>query len=67
MRNSYVLVKIDRIQLNSGDGDRDETITHIIRECSKLAQKEYETTHEWVGEGIHWELGKKMIPDHRNL
>ena len=29
-------------------GDRDETINHIISECSKLAQKEYKTRHDWV-------------------
>ena len=34
-------------------GDRDETINHIISECSKLAQKEYKTRHDWVGKVIH--------------
>ena len=29
--------------------DRDETINHIISECSKLAQKVYKTRHDWVG------------------
>ena len=29
-------------------GDRDETINHIISECSKLAQKEYKARHDWV-------------------
>ena len=33
--------------------DREETITHIIIKCSKLAQREYKTRHDWVG---------KMIP-----
>ena len=28
-------------------GDRDKTINHIIRECNKLAQKEYKTKHDW--------------------
>ena len=26
----------------------DETINHIISECSKLAQKKYKTRHDWV-------------------
>ena len=31
--------------------DRDETINHIIRECNKLAQREYNTRCDWVGKG----------------
>ena len=34
-------------------GDGDETINLIISECSKLAQKEYKTRHDWVGNVIH--------------
>ena len=45
-------------------GDRDETINHIISECSKLAQKEYKTKHDWVGKVIHWEMCKKFKFDH---
>ena len=41
-------------------GDRDETINHILSECSKLAQKEYKTRHDWVGKVIHWELRRKF-------
>ena len=47
-------------------GERDETINHIISECSKLAQKEYKTRHDWVGKVIHWELYKKLEFDHTN-
>ena len=47
-------------------GDRDETIKHIISEYSKLAQKEYKTRHDWVGQVIHWELCKKFKFDHTN-
>ena len=46
--------------------DRDETINHIISECSKLAQKEYKTRHDWVGKVIHRELCKKLKFDHTN-
>ena len=41
-------------------------INHIISECSKLAQKVYETRHDWVGKDIHWELCKKLKFDHSN-
>ena len=41
-----------------------ETINHIIRECSELAQKEYKTRHDWVGKMIQWEMCKKLNFDH---
>ena len=44
----------------------DETINHIISECSKLAQKEYKARHDWVGKVIHWEMCKKFKFDHTN-
>ena len=47
-------------------GDRDETINHIISECSKLAQKEYKARNYWVGKVIHWEMCKKFQSDHTN-
>ena len=47
-------------------GDRDETINHIMSECSKLAPKEYKTRHDWVGKIIQWELCKKFKFDHTN-
>ena len=47
-------------------GDRDETINHIISECSKLAQKEYKARHDWVGKVIYWEICKKFKFDHTN-
>ena len=47
-------------------GDRDETINHIISECSKLAQREYKARHDWVGKVIHWEMYKKSKFDHTN-
>ena len=46
--------------------DRDATINHIISECSKLARKEYQTRHDWVGKVIHWEQCKKLKFDQTN-
>ena len=37
-----------------------------ISECSKLAQKEYQTRHDWVGSVIQWELCKKFKFDQTN-
>ena len=43
-----------------------QTINHIIRECSKLAQREYKARDDWVGKVIHWEMCKKLKFDHTN-
>ena len=63
IRTNHIKVRIDKMQQNSKCrlcGDRDETINHIISECSKLAQKECEARHDWVGKVIHWEMCKKF-------
>ena len=49
IRTNLIKARIDKTQQNSKCrlyGDRDETINHIISECSKLAQKEYKTRHD---------------------
>ena len=69
IRTNHIKAKIDKTQQNNKCrlcGDRDETINHIISECSKLAQKEYKTRHDWVGKVIHWEMCKKFKFDHAN-
>ena len=58
IRTNHINARIDKTQQNSKCtlcGDRDETINHIISECSKLAQKVYKATHDWVGKETHWE------------
>ena len=69
IRTNHIKARIDKTQQNSKCrlcGDRDETINHIISECSKLAQKNYKARHDWVGKGIHWEMCKKFKCDHAN-
>ena len=69
IRTNHIKARIDKTQQNSKCrlcGDRDETINHIISECSKLAQKEYKIRHDWVGKVIHWEMYKKFKFDHVN-
>ena len=69
IRTNHIKVRIDKTQQSSICrlcGDRDETINHIISECSKLAQKEYKAKHAWVGKVIHWEMCKKFKFDHTN-
>ena len=57
--------RIDKRQKKANVG-RDETIYHIISKCSKLAQKEYKTRHDWMGKVIHREMCKKFKFDHTN-
>ena len=57
IRTNHIKARIDKTQQNSKNrlcGDRDETINDIISECSKLAQKEYKTRHDWVSKVIQW-------------
>ena len=66
---NHIKARIDKTQQNSKCrlcGDRDETINHIISECSKLAQNDYKARHDWVGKVTHWEMCKKFKFDHTN-
>ena len=69
IRTNHIKARIDKTQQSSKCrlcGDRDETINHIVSQCSKLAQKEYKARHDWVGKVIHWEKCKKFKFDHTN-
>ena len=69
VRTCYIKARIDKTQQNSRCwlcGDRDEIINHMISKCSQFAQKEYKTTHDWVGKEIHWGLCEKLKFDHKN-
>ena len=62
-RHKDQLYQINKTQQNSKCklcSGKDETINHIINECSKLAPKLHKTRHVWVGKVIHWELCKKF-------
>ena len=41
-------------------------VNHVISECSKLAQKEYKSRHDWVSKMIHWDMCKKFQLDRTN-
>ena len=69
IRTNYIKTRLDKIRQNSKCrlcGERDETINHIINECTKLVRKDYKTRLEWVGKVIHWEMCKKFKFDHTN-
>ena len=68
IRTNHSKARIDKTQQNSKCGwcgNRDEAINHISV-CSKSAQKEYKTRHDWVGKVIHWVMCKKFKFDHTN-
>ena len=47
--------------------ERDETVMHILSECSKLAQTEYKKRHDKVATMVHWELCKQYdLPHSQN-
>ena len=55
IRINYIKAKIDNTQHHSKYrlyDNKDKTVNYIISECSKLAQKEYKTRHNWVGKVI---------------
>ena len=69
IRTNHIKASIDKTQQNSKCrlcGGRDETINHIISECSKFAMREYKARHDWVGKVIHWVMCKKLKFDHTN-
>ena len=53
IRMNVIKVRIERTQEQSKCrmcGRADETINHLLSECSKMAQKEYKRRHDWMGE-----------------
>ena len=40
-------------------GEKGESVTHIVCECKKLAQREYKQRHDNVAKVVHWKLCEK--------
>ena len=62
VRTNLVKAKIDKTQEDSTCrmcGKAEESINHLLSECSKMAQKEYKRRHDWIGRKIHWEVCRK--------
>ena len=69
IRTNHIKARIVKTEQNSKCrlcGDRNETINHIVNECSKLAHRENKTWHDLVGKVIHGEICKKLKFDHTN-
>ena len=41
-------------------GETGKTISHIVRECPKMTQKEYKRRHGNVARMVHWKLCEKL-------
>ena len=62
IRTNYVKYHIDK-NVDSPScrmcGETGETISHIVRKCSKLTQEEYKRRHGNVARMVHWKLREK--------
>ena len=62
IRTNYVKHHIDKSRDSPSCrmcGEKGETVSLIICECSILAQKEYKRRHDNVARIVHWEICKK--------
>ena len=63
IRTNYIKYNIDKTAespLCRMYGTRNETISRIMSECGKLAQKEYKRRHNSVGRYVHWQFCEKL-------
>ena len=63
IRANLVKAKIDKGQRDSSCRvcrKVDESIDHIVSDCSKLVEKEYKRRHDNLGKIVHWKLSRKL-------
>ena len=59
LRTNVIKTKIDKSQTDSVCRmckTKDETVSHRVSECTKLAMKEYKRRHDSVARALHWDL-----------
>jgi hypothetical protein len=67
LRTNYRKTKIEK---TSNDPkcrlckEKDETVSHLVSECSKIAQTEYKKRHDRVAAAVHWSICKKYHLPH---
>ena len=62
LRTNYTKFHIDKnadSPLCRMCGEKGETISHLVSECGKLAQREYKGRHDNVARYVHWQLCNK--------
>ena len=63
LRTNYIKHNIDKTAdspLCRMCTQKGETISHIVSECTKLAQREYKRRHDNVARYVHWKLSEKV-------
>ena len=63
IRTNYRRAKIERartLPLCRMCKQADETVSHIVSECSKLAQTEYKRRNDKLATAVHWCLTNKL-------
>ena len=63
IRPNEIKRKLDKAEVESQCrlcGKMNETMKHIVLECSMLVRREYKRRKEWVSRKIHWEICKKV-------
>ena len=69
LRTNYTKFKIDKT-IDSPFcrmcGNKNETVSHIISECSMLAQREYKRRHDNAAKYVHWRICEKYELDRAN-
>ena len=69
LRTNYIKFRIDKTidsPLCRMCGNKNETVSHIVSECSMLAQREYKRRHDNVARYVHWRLCEKYKLDRTN-
>ena len=59
IRTNYIKFYIDKSVITPMCrmcGEKGETVSHIVSECGKLAQREYKRRHDNVARYVHWNL-----------
>ena len=67
LRTNHRKAKIEKQEVSSlcrMCQNKDETVTHLVSECSKMAQREYKGRHDKVASAVHWGLAKKYGLSH---
>ena len=63
VRTSWIRKSIDDQEVSEKCricGERNESITHLILECRKIARKEYKQRHDNIARIVHLELCQKF-------
>ena len=66
-QNQNIRTNLIKARIDKSQGDSlcrvcrkvNESIDHIVSDCSKLAEKEYKRRHDNVRKIVHWKLARK--------